>query len=404
VIFKYKGFNNQGKKEKGTIEAASLEEVKLKLKSRSILYESIKEERPSILRSFQKRRASVIPNKVLINLSREIAAYIRSGMTIVSTTKLLSNQYKNDKKTSLFLSSVGTYLDEGKSFHAALDTQEVYTLPHFYKQSVKVSEERGVMEEVLVELARFMKEQERLNKEVGSALFYPGFMILVALGAISFMFAVVVPRITDIFKQMKQDLPPITDIVIGIGDFMGENFQLIGIILVIIVLIFTYLMKNVPAFKFGFDTLALKVPLFGEIIQKSELGRFAYMNALLIRSGVPMVQSINLSSQILKNSVISGILQKAAKKVVEGSRLSVALAPNEDIIGIGFIQSIALGEETSNVPDVLSNVAELYFEDNKDKIGILLSLMEPMLMLMVGGVIGAIVIAMLLPIFSMNVG
>ncbi|HIC43747.1 MAG TPA: type II secretion system F family protein [Sulfurimonas sp.] len=404
MIFKYKGFNNQGKKEKGTIEAASLEEVKLKLKSRSILYESIKEERPSILRSFQKRRASVIPNKVLINLSREIAAYIRSGMTIVSTTKLLSNQYKNDKKTSLFLSSVGTYLDEGKSFHAALDTQEVYTLPHFYKQSVKVSEERGVMEEVLVELARFMKEQERLNKEVGSALFYPGFMILVALGAISFMFAVVVPRITDIFKQMKQDLPPITDIVIGIGDFMGENFQLIGIILVIIVLIFTYLMKNVPAFKFGFDTLALKVPLFGEIIQKSELGRFAYMNALLIRSGVPMVQSINLSSQILKNSVISGILQKAAKKVVEGSRLSVALAPNEDIIGIGFIQSIALGEETSNVPDVLSNVAELYFEDNKDKIGILLSLMEPMLMLMVGGVIGAIVIAMLLPIFSMNVG
>ena len=311
MIFKYKGFNNQGKKEKGTIEAASLEEVKLKLKSRSILYESIKEERPSILRSFQKRRASVIPNKVLINLSREIAAYIRSGMTIVSTTKLLSNQYKNDKKTSLFLSSVGTYLDEGKSFHAALDTQEVYTLPHFYKQSVKVSEERGVMEEVLVELARFMKEQERLNKEVGSALFYPGFMILVALGAISFMFAVVVPRITDIFKQMKQDLPPITDIVIGIGDFMGENFQLIGIILVIIVLIFTYLMKNVPAFKFGFDTLALKVPLFGEIIQKSELGRFAYMNALLIRSGVPMVQSINLSSQILKNSVISGILQKS---------------------------------------------------------------------------------------------
>ena len=90
--------------------------------------------------------------------------------------------------------------------------------------------------------------------------------------------------------------------------------------------------------------------------------------------------------------------------MVEGSRLSVALAPNEDIIGIGFIQSIALGEETSNVPDVLSNVAELYFEDNKDKIGILLSLMEPMLMLMVGGVIGAIVIAMLLPIFSMNVG
>ncbi|MDF1881903.1 type II secretion system F family protein [Sulfurimonas sp. MAG313] len=404
MIYKYKGFNAKGRKEKGKIEAVSMEEVKLKLKARSILYESISEDSPSFLQSFQNRRASVIPAKVLINLSREIAAYIRSGMTIVSTTKLLGNQYKDDKRTALFLSTVGTYLDEGKSFHAALDAQNIYTLPHFYKQSVKVSEERGVMEVVLVELARFMKEQERLNKEVGSALFYPGFMILVALGAISFMFAVVVPRITDIFKQMKQDLPPITEVVIGIGDFMGANFQFIGIVLVVFVIAFTYMMKNVTAFKYGVDKLALKVPLFGDIIQKSELGRFAYMNALLIRSGVPMVQSINLSSQILKNSVISGILQKAAKKVVEGSRLSVALVQDEDVIGIGFIQSIALGEETSNVPDVLSNMAELYFEDNKDKIGILLSLMEPMLMLMVGGVIGAIVIAMLLPIFSMNVG
>jgi len=404
LIFKYKGFNEKGKKEKGTIEASSLDEVKLKLKARSILYENISQERPSMIQNFKNLRARTIPNKVLINLSREIAAYIRSGMTIVSTTKLLGNQYKNDKRTSLFLSTVGTFLDEGKSFHAALDAQTVYTLPHFYKQSIKVAEERGVMDVVLVELARFMKEQERLNKEVGSALFYPGFMILVAIGAISFMFAVVVPRITDIFKQMKQELPTLTEIVISIGDFMGANFQLIGILFVAFIAFFAYLMKTSTGFKYAVDRMTLKIPLFGDIVQKSELGRFAYMNALLIRSGVPMVQSINLSSQILKNSVISGILQRAAKKVVEGSRLSTALASDEDIIGIGFIQSIALGEETSNVPEVLSNVAELYFDDNKDKIGILLSLMEPMLMLFVGGMIGAIVIAMLLPIFSMNIG
>ena len=404
MIFKYKGFNDKGKKEKGTIEASSLDEAKLKLQARSILYESISQERESFIQNFKTLRVKAIANKVLINLSREIAAYVRSGMTIVSTIKLLKNQYKDDKRTSLFLSTVGTLLDEGKSFHAALDVQTVYSLPHFYKQSIKVAEERGVMDDVLIELARFMKEQERLNKEVGSALFYPGFMILVAMGAISFMFAVVVPRITDIFKQMKQDLPPITDAVIAIGDFMGENIQVIGILFVAFIAVFSYLMKKMPAFKYAVDSLSLKLPLFGEIVKKSELGRFAYMNALLIRSGVPMVQSINLSSQILKNTVISTILQKAAKKVVEGSRLSVALASDEDIVGIGFIQSLALGEETSNVPEVLSNVADLYFEDNKDKIGILLSLMEPMLMLFVGGVIGAIVIAMLLPIFSMNIG
>lgn len=404
MIFKYKGFNEHGRKEKGTLEASSLEEAKLKLKARSILYESVTEQKSSLFKNVKNMRPKKVPNKILINLSREIAAYIRSGMTIVNTTKLLGNQYRDNRPVALFLSSISTFLDEGKSFHAALESQSVYTLPHFYKQSIKVAEERGVMDDVLIELARFMKEQERLNKEVGSALFYPGFMILVAIGAISFMFAVVVPRITDIFKQMKQELPPITELVIGIGNFMGEHFQLMGIIFVLFVLGFTYMMKRSKAFKYSVDTLSLRVPLFGEIIKKSELGRFSYMNALLIRSGVPMVQSINLSSQILKNSVISGILQKSAKRVVEGSRLSTALAVDEKVVGIGFIQSIALGEETSNVPEVMSNVADLYFEDNRDKIGILLSLMEPMLMLFVGGIIGAIVIAMLLPIFSMNIG
>ncbi len=404
MTYIYKGFNKQGKKEKGRIEAANLEEARLKLKARAFLYESLVQERPSFLQQFQNIRAKAVPNKVLINLSREIAAYVRSGMTIVSTVKLLGNQYQNDKKTSQFLSAVATLLDEGKSFYSALDSQRVYSLPHFYKQSVKVSEERGVMDHVLVELARFMKEQERLNKEVGSALFYPGFMILVAVGAISFMFAVVVPKITDIFKQMKQDLPPVTEAVIAIGDFMGANFQIMAILFLVAVAVFAYLMKHFSHFRYAVHTLMLRVPLFGNIIKKSELGRFAYMNALLIRSGVPMVQSINLSSQILKNTVISSLLQRAAKKVVEGSRLSTALAGDEQIVGIGFIQSVALGEETSNVPEVLSNLAELYFEDNRDKIGILLSLMEPMLMLFVGGIIGAIVIAMLLPIFSMNIG
>ena len=404
MIYKYKGFNEKGKKESGRVEAISVEEAKAKLKARSFIYESVAQEKASFTQKIKVNRARVIPNKVLINLSREIAAYIRSGVTIVSTMKLLANQYQDDKRTSFFLSAVSTFLDEGKSFYSALDTQSVYTLPHFFKQSIKVAEERGVMDVVLVELARFMKEQERLNKEVASALFYPGFMIFVAMGAISFMFAVVVPKITDIFKQMKQDLPPLTEAVIAIGDFMGANFQIMAFIFLAVVGIFTYLIKSVPPFKYAVDTLLLKVPLFGSIIQKSELGRFAYMNALLMRSGVPMVQGINLSSQILKNSVISTILQRAAKKVVEGSKLSSALASDEKIVGIAFIQSIALGEETSNVPDVMSNLAELYFEDNKDKIGILLSLMEPMLMLFVGGVIGAIVISMLLPIFSMNIG
>lgn len=128
------------------------------------------------------------------------------------------------------------------------------------------------------------------------------------------------------------------------------------------------------------------------------------MNSILIRSGVPIVQSIRLSSNILKNSVLQKIFQKGSIKVIEGEKLSVVLEKNKYYkIDTTFVQAIAIGEETSQMPEILNNLAVLYNESNKDKISILLSLMEPLLMLIVGTIIGLIVLAMLLPIFSMNI-
>jgi general secretion pathway protein F/type IV pilus assembly protein PilC len=147
----------------------------------------------------------------------------------------------------------------------------------------------------------------------------------------------------------------------------------------------------------------LKIPLFGNLTESSELARFSYISSVLIRSGVPFVQTINLAAKILKNSVIKETFEKASKKVVEGGKLSTALHNANYPINSSFVQAIALGEETSEVSAILQNLSELYFEENKDKINMLLSLLEPVLMLFVGGTIGFIVTAMLLPIFSMNI-
>jgi general secretion pathway protein F/type IV pilus assembly protein PilC len=150
--------------------------------------------------------------------------------------------------------------------------------------------------------------------------------------------------------------------------------------------------------------LALKTPFFGDIVQSSELGRFSYIASVLIRSGVPFVQTVNLGANVLNNSVIKEKFLSASSKVVEGSKFSNALTKGGFKIDRSFVQAIALGEETSQVSNILQNLSDLYFEENRDKIGIFLSLLEPMLMLIVGGVIGFIVSAMLLPIFSMNIG
>ena len=404
MIFKYVGINKDGQKVKQKIEALSLEEAKQRVKSNEIILQSIQEEEPSVFANFSLFGKYKIPSKELSSLSRELSMYIRSGITIVSAIKIVQTHYENNKKMKLFLTTVSTHLDEGKNFYTALDTQEIVELPSFFIESIKVSENGGILDEVLLELSRFLKEQESINKEIKGAFAYPSFMIIISLVMISFMLAYVVPEITGIFASMDQELPLPTIVVIAMGDFFSANFTNMLIVIVIFVFIFLTLMKKNFSFAYFIHKQLLKLPLFGVIIEKSELARFSYIASLLIRSGVPFVQTINLSANILNNLVLKELFVDASKKVVEGKLLSNALNSSKIKIDNAFIQSVALGEETSQLQNVLTNTSDLYFEENRDKISMLLTLLEPSLMLFVGGSIGFIVAAMLLPIFSMSVG
>lgn len=404
MIFKYKGIDEFGKNVRDKIEATTLSEAKSKLKANSIISQSIEEEQPSIFANFDFSRKYKIPPKELASLSRELSMYIRSGITIVSAIKIVQTHYESNKKMKLFLTTVSTHLDEGKNFFTALDTQEVVILPEFFIQSIKVSENGGILDEVLLELSRFLKEQEDINKEIKGAFAYPSFMIIISLLMISFMLAFVVPQITGIFESMDQELPTPTKFVIALGDFFNDNFTTMLFLIFIMVSGFIFMMKKSHAFAYSVHKVLLKLPLFGTIIEKSELARFSYIASLLVRSGVPFVQTINLSANILNNLVLKELFVNASKKVVEGKLLSSALNASSIKIDNAFIQSIALGEETSQLQNVLTNTSELYFEENRDKITMLLTFLEPSLMLFVGGSIGFIVAAMLLPIFSMSVG
>jgi general secretion pathway protein F/type IV pilus assembly protein PilC len=165
------------------------------------------------------------------------------------------------------------------------------------------------------------------------------------------------------------------------------------------------MIKQYPKFKYNIDSFVLKLPFIGKLIEIGELSRFAYMNSILIKSGVPVVQSFKLGSNIVKNSVIKNLFTTASIKVVEGDTLSKILDTSDIYkIDISFIQAISIGEQTSTLGAILQNLAELYTTQNKDKIGFFLTLLEPTLMLFVGGMIGFIVVAMLLPIFSMSLG
>lgn len=404
MIFIYKGYDKQGKKIKSKIEATSLEEVKIKLRTSEIIYTSISQESRSLIQwNFLKTKNSLSFSE-LSTISRDLSIYIKSGISIVNAIKLASNQYKTNTKLLLFFKSITAFLDEGKNFFQALELQNVYHLPAFFKQSIKVSENGGILGEVLLELSIFLKEQDRINKQIKNAFAYPTFIFIVSLFIVFFMMGYVVPKITSIFKDLNQAMPPITQFVIDMGEHFSTKWSIYLIVLTLIYVIYKIIKKSSKTIALFIDESKLKLPLFGTLIYKNEMGRFAYVSHILLKSGVPFAKTINLSAKILENLYLQDIFEEASKRVVEGDKLSNALYKANKKIDSSFMQAIALGEETSQIGLMLENLSKLYFEENKDKTTILLSLLEPALMLFVGLIVGFIVSAMLLPIFSINIG
>jgi general secretion pathway protein F/type IV pilus assembly protein PilC len=404
LIFKYSGFDEAGKKVKARIEATDLDEAKRKLKSKGIIYDSIKESGESFFSKLNFKRKHVLSAKHLAALSRNLAIYLKSGIPIVNVIRLAKLQYEKDPVLVDFLTSLETNMDEGKSYYVALESQEIIELPPFYKQSIKVAEESGSLSEVLFEMARFIEDGEKVAGKVKQALIYPGFIVIISILMVAFMLTTVVPKITGMFVQLKQELPGITKLVISMGDFLGAYWLYMAITIMIASIVFGYMMKTSESFKMMYHKFVLKLPLFGQIIQTFELARFSYITSVLIRSGVTFVHAVKLASNILDNVSIREQFVNASKDLVEGKKFSTALSKHGKNVDKSFIQAIALGEETSEVALVMENLANLYFEENRNKIDLFLSLMEPVLILFVGAMIGFIVVAMLLPIFSMNLG
>jgi len=398
MLYKYKGFANNKKRISGKIEALNLEEAKRKLKSAGIVYEEIREIN-SFLPSFSFRKD--IPKNTLIDFSKTLSIYLKSGISIAKAIKLSKNQF-NAHKTLDFLYQIEKNIDEGKSFYLSLEKQNVYKIPQYSKESVKVAEETGTLQEVMSKMANFLKNQKSIEDKTKRALIYPLFIIVVAVFMISFMLSFVIPKISNIFLELHQELPKITQFVIKSGDFLSSNWKIILVFLILFILILSFAVKKIYKLRYALHYFFLKIPIIKDIKITSELEKFSYLMSVLSTSGVNFVHSVKLALETFQNEVIKDIFKKASKDLVEGKRFSHSLVKNGFNYDKSFVHSIALAEETGEVKEILKNLSELYKERNISKIEIFLSLLEPMLLLVVGGIIGFIVTAMLLPIFSMN--
>jgi general secretion pathway protein F/type IV pilus assembly protein PilC len=402
MLFKYKGFDKTGKKVKGTVTASSIEEAGQKLRSQNIYHEGLTPTKEFSLEAFSKRQ---MPGELLSTFSKELSSYLNSGMTILTAIKLLENQHEGEKKYVSFLNSIKTMIDEGKSLYHALNTQKVYALPEFFLQSLNVAGQSGKMVEVLTNMGNFFSAQNKVKKQVKGAMTYPAIIFTVAIGMTAFLIAFVVPKITGIFEDTGQELPPITQFVLGLSDFLTSHYVTLIVAILLIVILFKLAYAKMDTFHRIIDSLLLKMPVLGTLIQNHELGRFSYILSLVLSSGVAYAQAVQLAKATFANYGLRELFEKASVKVLEGNKLSNSLQMSKGVkLKRNFMQSLALGEESSEVAEILDNTSKLYAEENEDKLKLLLGLLEPFMMLFIGVVVGVIVAAMLLPIFTMTQG
>ncbi len=402
MLFKYKGFDKTGKAVKGTVTASSTEEAGQKLRTQNIYYEKLTPTKEFSLEAFSKRQMS---GEMLATFSKELSSYLNSGMTILTAIKLLENQHEGEKKYVSFLNSIKTMIDEGKSLYIALNTQKVYAMPEFFIQSLNIAGQSGKMVEVLTNMGNFFSAQNKVKKQVKGAMVYPAIIFTVAIAMTSFLIAFVVPKITEIFEDTDQELPPITQFVLSISDFLTAYYIYLIIGILLIILLFKLSYAKIDTFHRLIDGWLLKIPVLGTLIQNHELGRFSYILSLMLGSGVAYAQAVKLATASFANYKLIELFEQASTKVLEGNKLSNALQLVKGVkLKRNFMQSLALGEESSEVANILDNISHLYAEENEDKLKLLLSMIEPFMMLFIGVVVGVIVSAMLLPIFTMTQG
>jgi len=396
MIFRYRAYDENGKKTTGSIESASIERAIEAIEAKGLVVEHVKEQR-----SFFKRQ---IDPALLANLSKNLSLYLKSGISIARAIGMLKHNYEHKKRLYLFLQQVEESIKKGDSLHNALRAQHYYTLPSFYLYTIDVSEKVSGLHSALEELSDLILRQEKIKREVVKAFIYPTFIILIAIGIVNFMLTSIVPKIVDMFAHNSAELPAVTKVTLALSSFVQQFgwFMTIGGVGSAVFIYMAY--KQVDRFSFAVDGFMLKIPLIKDVILSMEIGRFSNIASLLLDKGIPYTQAIKFASNTFGNEKLKRVFLAASDEIVRGKSLTNSLAQQTSLpLPKDFINAVAVGEESSHLSYSLKMIAGFFEQKNKDKVDILLALLEPVLMLLVGGVVGFLVISMMLPIFSLSI-
>ena len=396
-VYNYTAVDGEGKSVKGVVDAESAKAAGEKLRKAGVYLSSIREAAGG-RRSRLGLPFTGVSAAELAVTTRQFSTLISSGLTLESSLAALAEQ-SEDQKLKEVLSRVRDRLAEGSSLHAALGEHPA-VFSGLYANMVRAGEASGTLDVVLGRLADFLEKQTELASKVRGAMIYPAIMFLVGAGVLAFMMTFVIPKVSDIFETSGKALPLVTVILVGASDFLRQNFAFL-LLLVAAALFAAGRYARTPRGKRLADRMLLRIPVLGKVFSKVTIARFTRTLSTLLSGGIPLLDSIEVSGAVLGNSFYSDRLGEVRAKVAEGAAFGSCLAET-GIFPPLMVRMVSVGEEAGEMETMLSKVADMYDSQVDSTLSALTSLLEPVMILVMGAVMGFMVFAILLPVLNLT--
>jgi len=386
----------KGRKLKGELEAASEQIARAQLKKRNLNVLKIKPKPKDLFESIPFMQPKVKTKDIVI-FTRQFSTMIDAGLPLVQGLNILADQSSNPT-FRVILKQVTKDVEGGSTLAEALK-KHPKVFDDLFVNLIAAGEVGGILDTILQRLAAFIEKSDDLKRKIKGAMTYPAVVVAIAIIVIAVILIFVIPVFQEMFTSFGSALPAPTQFVVNMSDFMKSN--VVWIILAFIAMGFAYKQyRNSEGGRKTTDNIFLRLPIFGDLLKKTAVARFTRTLGTMLASGVPILDSLEIVAKTAGNVVIEEIIYDVRSSIAEGQTIAEPLSENDIFPGM-VTQMISVGEATGALDTMLNKVADFYDKEVDAAVDALTSMLEPLLMLFLGGTIGGLVIAMYLPIFSM---
>ncbi|NTW04849.1 MAG: type II secretion system F family protein [Peptococcaceae bacterium] len=396
--YNYRALDNEGKIVLGSINEENILNVRLSLKNQGLLPVRIENVRDSMsfdLKAFKYKKQ--IKSDVLSQFCRQLAIIIASGINILKGLEIMADKASN-KRLRSEITQIHQEVQKGRTIAEAMSGRESY-MPNLLTSMVATGETSGSLDEVLINMGEFYENDSRIKQKIKSAAIYPIVMIIMAIGLIIFFFNFLLPQMVTLIAASGSTLPLLTRIVIGIGNIVRDYFLLIFVVLLMIGAGFAISVKTSRG-RLVLDRLIFKTPILGVTMRNVTTLRFARTAHILIKSGIPMLQSLDFIKQNLDNALAEQSIDFAIEGLQKGESLALNLDKAKYFDSMA-IQMIHIGEETGELENILKEMGDFYNNEAEAGFSKLVAMVEPIMLLVIGSVVSIVIISVMLPMMGM---